>query len=196
MVRLIGFRLGCILIALKRCNLQLIIFGSFGDVGIAQQLRLLPLLFGVRLLNPCIPHRFRFGDFCIPLHSGNPRLPERFQIAVLIADILNGERDDLQPHFLQIASRNALHFLRKPVTVAIHFLHGHRSENRPQMTFKHFLGLALERLNRFAHELLGSCRHILGGAAHFDDRYTVRNNRNTLLGIHFRGRYIQLMGEQ
>ncbi|MNI97173.1 hypothetical protein D3C73_1557670 [compost metagenome] len=64
------------------------------------------------------------------------------------------------------------------------------------MPFQHLLGFALQRINRLAHELLGCCSHILGGAAHLDNRYTVGNNRYSLLGIDLRGRHIQLMGEQ
>ncbi|MNW67153.1 hypothetical protein D3C74_457030 [compost metagenome] len=75
MICLVGFRLRSILITLKRSNLELVILGGFGNVRVAQQFGLLPLLFGIGLLNPRIPQRFRFGNLSIPLNRCNPRLP-------------------------------------------------------------------------------------------------------------------------
>ncbi|MNR09090.1 hypothetical protein D3C85_1252790 [compost metagenome] len=125
MVSLVGFRLGCILIALKRSDLELIILRGFGDVRVAQQLGLLPLLFGIRLLDPRIPQCFRFGNFCIPLHSSDPRFPERFEVTVLVAHVFNSERNNLQPHLLQVTRCDSLHLLGKTVTVAVDLFYGH-----------------------------------------------------------------------
>ncbi|MNN20066.1 hypothetical protein D3C81_1333260 [compost metagenome] len=115
---------------------------------------------------------------------------------MFVPNILDRERDDLQPHFLQVASRHALYFLRELIAVPVHFLDGHRTQNRTQMAFKHFLCFAFERFDRFAHKLLGRRRDVLDRAPHLDNGHSVSGNRHALLGVNLRCHHVQFVGEQ
>lgn len=194
-ISLVGVGLGGILLFLEGCDLQLFFLLRFGDIRVPQQFRLLPGLFGHRLLDPRIPQRFRFGDIGVPFDRRDPRFPQRLQVAVLVADVFDRERNDLQPHLFKVARRHALHLLGKFIAIAVHFLDGHGAQNGTKMPFEHFLGFAFQRFDRLAHELFGRGSHVLDRAAHFDDRHAVGRNRHALFGIHFRRHYVKFMGQ-
>ncbi|MNE39435.1 hypothetical protein D3C80_1333910 [compost metagenome] len=192
-IRLIRFSLSRILIPLKRGDLHFLILLSLGDIRITQQLRLLSCFGSMRLLDSGITNRLSLGNFRISLNCSNSRLSKCIKIAMLVAQIFNCKRDNLQTHLFQILGRNALHLLSKFIPVTIDLFDGHRAQNSSQMTLQHLLGFPLQRFRRFAQKLLRRSSYVLYSTANLNNRYSVSHNRYTLLRINLWGGHIQLM---
>ena len=102
---------------------------------------------GIGLCDGRLLQRNGLRDRRRPLHLGDAWLAERFEIAVLVADVPNREGVDAEAHVSQIPSRDLLYLLSELVAILVDVLDAHRAENRAEMP--------LHRLERDSRNLLG-----------------------------------------
>ena len=135
---------------------------GLGDRGVALGLGLLgqPLRLGLALARLALGVGLgdggllggdRLGDGRRALDLGDARLAQRLEVAVLVADVADGEGVDAQPHVGEVAGRDLLHLLRELVAVLVDVLDRQRAEDGAQV--------ALHRLQRDLGDLLRApCR--------------------------------------
>ncbi len=75
---------------------------GFRDFRSPFEFRFLRVLHRFRLFDARLFVRFGRGDIGIALHLSDSRFPERFEIAVLVTNIFDCERDDDEAHLGQI----------------------------------------------------------------------------------------------
>ncbi len=118
----------------------------------------LALLVGVGRLDHRVALGERFADDRVALDLGGALLAERVEVALLVADLLDGQDVDVDAHLLEIDGRLVGHLLREGLAVGVDLLDGQRAEDRPQVPFERLEDDALDLFGRHAEEALGGAR--------------------------------------
>ena len=125
------------------------------DVGVGLELRLLPLLHRLRGLDLRVAVRFGLADGRVALDFGGAALAERVQVAFFVADLLDRQHVDADPHLLEVLRRLARQLLREALAIAVDLLHGQRAEDRSQVPFERLEDHLLHLVVRHAEKPLG-----------------------------------------
>ena len=79
----------------------------------------LPGLGGLGRADHGVAVGFSLGDLCVAFDLGDARFTERFEVALPIADITDGEADDAQAHVGHVAGGDFLHLGGEGVAVLV-----------------------------------------------------------------------------
>jgi hypothetical protein len=158
---------------------RFLLFGLHGGVElgllrllVAQRLRdghvgFVPLgpafLVGHRRLDHRVARGQRFADSGVAFHFCGALLAERVEVALLVADLLDGEDVDVDAHLPQIDGSFVGHFLREGLAVGVDLFDGEGAENRAQVAFQRLEDDALDLVRRHAEEALrrATQRHVI-----------------------------------
>ena len=99
--------------------------------------------------------RLGFANRRVALDFGGAALAERVEIFLLVADLLNREHVDAEPHLLEIGRGLARQLLREALPIAVHFLNRQRPEDRAQVPFERLEDDLLHLDVRHAEKALG-----------------------------------------
>ena len=156
------------------------------DLGVGEVFRLLPGLRGLGRLDHGIAVGLGLGDLGIPLYLGDPRLAERVEVALRVADVPDGETDDSQPHVGHVTGGNLLHLGGKGVAVLVDLLDGHGAENGAEMPLERLHRDVLDVVRALAEELLRGGRDRNVVAFDLDLRDAVNFHRHALARVDLR----------
>ena len=141
-----------------------------GDVGLVALG--LAFLVGHRRLDHRVALRLRLADDGVALDLGRALLAERVEVALLVADLLDGQDVDVDAHLLQIDGGFVGHLLREGLAVGVDLFDRERAEDRAQVAFERLEDDALDLLGGHAEEPLrrAAQRHVVAGDLDVGDR--------------------------
>ena len=116
--------------------LDLVLLLRFSDSGLSLILGGFPLLAGAGRRDGCIPRGLGLADFRVPLHLGGTLATQCVQVALVVADILDGEGDDTQSHVGHIAGGYILNPGGESIPVFVDLFHRHCAQDGPQVAFQ------------------------------------------------------------
>ena len=189
-IREVGLRLLHVHRGLILGDIGLIITLRLGDFRVGLKLCFLSGLIRLRRTDLCVAVCFGLRDDGIAFHLRDARFTERIEITLPVADIADGKTHNTEAHVRHVAGGNFLHLGRERIAVLINFFHGHRPENRAQVTFQRLHGDALDIFRALAQELF-RCRgdgNVI--ALDLDLRHAVHANRHAFACVNFRRLHI------
>ena len=188
--------------------LRLLALGDFEELGSFHfeiALRLGLFCQGQRFRQHAILIRLRFGDGSFPSGKSPPdrRVTISFSgsdigvaldashvgashvddVFVLVADFLDGERDDFQAHLVHVIGASGTHTVADHLRLLDNFFHGQLPDDAAQMTFHDQLDQAFAFLIGLGEELFGGGPDGFGVRLNFDLRDGLDRHRDTLLGV-------------
>ncbi len=174
----------------------------FSDRGVALGLGLLRELLRFRLPFPRLAlriglrdHRLLgrdgFGDGRGALYFRDARFSEGLEIAVLVADIADGEGVDSEAHVREVPGGDLLHLLRELIAVLVDVLDAERAQDRPQVALHRFERDLGDLLGRFSEEALGGGMKRSLVFLDLDLGDTVHQDGNALRRVHLGRRDVE-----
>ena len=134
-------------------------------------------------MNGGIAIGFRRGDVGVALDARHIGLAHVGDVLVLVADFLDGERDDLEPHLVHVFGAGGTHAVGDHLRLLHDFFHRELADDAAQMAFHHQADQAFALLIGLGEELLGGGQDGLHVRLHLDLRHRFDGDRDALLGV-------------
>ena len=171
LARLRGLRLRHVDLFLDRRPLELERLLGVGDLGVDGEALLLLELARALLLQRGVPIGTGGGDPGVLQGLLDLGLAERVQIALVVLDLLEYERLELEAHALEVGVGLLADALLEPLLVAVQLLDGEGADDAAQVTGHGLLDGALDLLRRDAQEALRGTPHVVDVAGDLDLRH-------------------------
>ena len=110
-----------------------------------------------------------------PAHVGD--------VLVLVADFLDGEGNDFQPHLVHVVGAGGAHAVAHHFRLLDDLFHRELADDAAQVAFHHQADQAFALLGRLGEKLLGRGENRLGIGLHLDLRHGFHRDRDALAGV-------------
>ncbi len=174
--------------------LDLQVASRFGLRGLRKRFRQHPLLIGLGLGDGGGAHGFGAfdggvalgfggGDIGVALDARHVGPTHVGDVFVLVANFLDGERDDFQAHLVHVVGAGGAHAVAHHLRLLHDLFHGQLADDSAQVAFHHQADQPLALLRRLGEELLGGGVDRFGIGLHLDLRDRFHRHRDALLGV-------------
>ena len=126
---------------------------------------------------------FGGGDVGVALDAGDVGLAHVGDVLVLVADFLDGERNDFQAHLVHVVGAGGAHAVGDHLRLLHDFFHRELADDAAQMAFHHQADQAFALLIGLGQELLRRGQDGLHVRLHLDLRHGLDRDRDALLGV-------------
>ena len=126
---------------------------------------------------------FGGGNVGIALDAGDIGTAHVGDVFVLIADFLDGERNDFQAHLGHVVGAGGAHAIAHHFGLLDDFFDGELADDAAQMAFHDEANQAFALVRRFGEKLLGGGENAFGIRLHFDLRDGFHGDRDALAGV-------------
>ena len=126
---------------------------------------------------------FGRGDLGVALDARHVGPAHVGDVLVLVADLLDGERDHFEPHLAHVVRAGGAHPLAHHLRLLHDLLDGELADDAAQMAFHHQADQAFALRRSLGEELLGGGEDRLLVGAHLDLRDGFDRYRDALLGV-------------
>src|SRR5581483_2028874 len=121
-------------------------------------------------------------DVRLALDAGHVGPAHIDDVVLLVANLLDGERNDLQPHLREVVGNCLAHAAGHHLWLLDDLLDGEQTDDAAQVSFHHQANERLALLGRLGEELLGRGADALRIAFDLDLRYRLDVHRHALRG--------------
>jgi hypothetical protein len=126
---------------------------GLGNLAVGGELGFLAGLLSLGGANLRVTIGLGLRDDGVAFDLGDAGLAQRIEVALVVADVANGEAHDAQAHVGHVAGGDLLHFGGEGIPVLVDVLDSHRAQDRAQVTLQ---GLGRDVLD-FITPLLRNC---------------------------------------
>lgn len=135
---------------------------------------------------------FGLADPSVAFHFRRSRHAQRLQETLVVAQVLDGVRDDHEAHVQQVGRGHFEDLLRELLAVLVDLLDAHGSHDGPLMTLQRLQSDLADLLFAFAEKLLtGEHQHFLVLSLYLDLCDSGDGNGHPLVGVHQRALHNQ-----